>query len=60
MEESPAPAEEDEDPFILPASIAPALLQTVGRPKLARGQTLNYKAMHEGKQTMPKRGRAAK
>jgi hypothetical protein len=56
--ESPAPVEEDQ--FILPASTAPALLQTAGRPKRARGQTLNYKPMHEGKQTMPKRGRAAK
>jgi hypothetical protein len=49
--------EEEENPFILPASTAPALLQTNARPKRARGPTLDYKAMHEGKQNQPKRGK---
>ncbi|ERF76510.1 hypothetical protein EPUS_08902 [Endocarpon pusillum Z07020] len=49
--------EEEEDPFVLPASTAPALLQTNARPKRARGPTLDYKAMHEGKQNQPKRGK---
>lgn len=55
----PAPQEEEkeENPFILPASTAPALLQTNARPKRARGPTLDYKAMHEGKQNQPKRGK---
>jgi hypothetical protein len=48
-----------EDPFVLPASTAPALLQTSSRPKRARGPTLDYKAMHEGKQNQPKRGKDA-
>jgi hypothetical protein len=47
--ESPAPVVEEDDPFILPALTALALSQTAGRPKRARGQTLNYKAIHEGK-----------
>lgn len=51
------PSEEEENPFILPASTAPALLQTDARPKRARGPTLDYKAMHEGKQNQPKRGK---
>jgi hypothetical protein len=50
---------EAEDPFVLPASTAPALLQTNSRPKRARGPTLDYKAMHEGKQNQPKRGKEA-
>jgi hypothetical protein len=57
-----SPAAEDtavapyrENPFALPASIAPALLQTISRSKRARGQTLDYKTMHEGKQNRPKR-----
>ncbi|ERF71294.1 hypothetical protein EPUS_03448 [Endocarpon pusillum Z07020] len=51
------PAPQEEDPFVLPASTAPALLQTNVRPKRARGATLNYKAMHEGKQNQPKRAK---
>ena len=51
---TPPPAEK-EDPFVLPASTAPALLETNSRPKRARGPTLDYKAMHEGKQIVPKR-----
>jgi hypothetical protein len=47
----------EEDPYILPASTAPTLLQTNLRPKRARGSTLDYKAMHEGKQNQPKRGK---
>ena len=50
-------AEVQEDPFILPASTAPALLETNSRPKRARGPTLDYKAMHECRQAQPKRGR---
>jgi hypothetical protein len=52
-------AGQEEDPFILPASTAPALLQTNSRPKRARGPTLDYKAMHEGKQDKPRRGKKA-
>ena len=49
----------EEDPLVLPASTAPALLETNVRPKRARGPTLNYKAMHEGRQMQPKRSREA-
>jgi PAS domain-containing protein len=59
-----SPAAEDiavapyrENPFALPASTAPALLQTILRSKRARGQTLNYKTMYKGKQNRPKRGK---
>ena len=45
------------DPFVLSVSTVPALLQTNTRPKRARGATLNYKAMHEGKQNQPKRAK---
>jgi hypothetical protein len=48
---TPPPPEEvvvEENPFILPALTAPALLETNLRPKRARGPTLDYKAMHEG------------
>ena len=51
------PTLQEEDPFVLSASTAPALLQTNARPKRARGATLNYKAMHEGKQNQPKRAK---
>jgi hypothetical protein len=44
----------EENPFVLPASTAPALLQMNAQPKRARGLTLDYKAMHEGKQNQPK------
>lgn len=57
-EYSPTPLEE-EDPFALPALIAPALLQTTARLKRARGPTLDYKAMREGKQTVLKRSKEA-
>ena len=49
-------AEVQEDPFVLPASTAPALLETNSRPKRARGRTLDYKAMHEGKQGKRSKG----
>jgi hypothetical protein len=49
-----AVAKED-DPFVLPASTAPALLQSNSRPKRTRGPALDYKAMHEGTQIRPKR-----
>ncbi|ERF73132.1 hypothetical protein EPUS_09150 [Endocarpon pusillum Z07020] len=55
--EDDLPAPWEENPFILPASTAPALLQTNARPKRARGPTLDYKAIHEGKQNQPKRGK---
>ena len=48
---------EEENPFVLPASTAPALLQTISRPKKARGQTIDYKAIHEGKLNRPKRSK---
>jgi hypothetical protein len=48
---------EEPDPFILPASTAPALLESSSRPKRARGPTLDYKVMHEGRQIAPKRGK---
>ncbi|KAF7507265.1 hypothetical protein GJ744_010823 [Endocarpon pusillum] len=56
-EDSLPVSQEEENPFILPASTAPALLQTNAQPKRARGPTLDYKAMHEGKQNQPKRGK---
>ena len=46
---------EEKNLFILPASTAPALLQTNARPKRARGPTLDYKVMYEDKQNQPKR-----
>jgi hypothetical protein len=49
--------QEEDDPFILPALIAPALLQTNSRPKRAREPTLDYKAMYESKQNKLKRGK---
>jgi hypothetical protein len=49
--------EEEENLFILPALTAPALLQTNVRLKRARGPTLDYKVIHEGKQNQPKRGK---
>jgi hypothetical protein len=49
--------EEEKGSFVLPASTAPALLQTNARPKRARGPTLDYKAINEGKQNQPKRGK---
>jgi hypothetical protein len=55
--EDTAVAPQREDPFALPASTAPALLQTNSRSKRARGQTLDYKAMYEDKQSRPKRGK---
>lgn len=58
-EDSPA-AQVEMDPFILPASTAPALLEPDARPKRARGRTLDYKAMRDGKQSQPKRGREAR
>jgi hypothetical protein len=48
---------QEEEILILPALTAPALLQTNSRPKRGRGPTLDYKAMHEGKQNQPKRGK---
>ena len=56
-EEEEMEKEKKQDPFVLPVSTAPALLQTNARPKRARGPTLDYKAMHEGKQNQPKRGK---
>jgi hypothetical protein len=53
-EEEEEEKKEQKNPFILSASTAPALLETNPRPKWARGPTLDYKAMHEGKQNQPK------
>jgi hypothetical protein len=49
--------EKEKDSFVLPALTAPALLQTNARLKRARGPTLDYKAMHKGKQNQLKRGK---
>jgi hypothetical protein len=49
-----------EDPFILPALTASALLQTSSRPKRAQGPTLDYKTMHKSKQNQPKQGKDAR
>jgi hypothetical protein len=57
LPEEPQEPQEERDPFILPASTAPALLESSTRPKRARGPTLDYKAMHEGRQIAPKRGK---
>ena len=46
----------EKNSFVLSASTASVLLQTNARPKWARGPTLNYKAMHEGKQNQSKQG----
>jgi hypothetical protein len=65
-EGSPVPRTEEEQAptptealnlYVLPASTAPGLLQTNSRPKRARGQTSDYKAVHEGKQNRPKRSK---
>jgi hypothetical protein len=57
LEEALPTAQQKQDPFVLPASTAPALLETNLRSKRARGPTLDYKAMHKGKQIQPKRGK---
>jgi hypothetical protein len=48
---------EEENPFILPASPAPGLLETNLRPKRAQGPTLDYKPMHKSKQNQLKQGK---
>jgi hypothetical protein len=56
-EEPQEEPQEEQDQFVLPPSTAPALLENSTRPKRARGPTLDYKAMHEGRQMALKRGK---
>ncbi|KAF7511470.1 hypothetical protein GJ744_004659 [Endocarpon pusillum] len=53
----PQEENKEENPFVLPALTAPVLLQTNARPKRATGPTLDYKAMHKGKQNQLKQGK---
>jgi hypothetical protein len=49
QEELQKGVQEEQDPFVLSPSTAPA------QSKRARGPTLDFKAMHEGRQMAPKR-----
>ena len=59
-EEKEEKEEKKKDAFALSVSKAPARLQTSTQPKRAQGPTLDHRAMHEGKQIQPKRGKGAK
>lgn len=49
--------QKEQDPFVLPPSTAPALLENLIRSKHARGPTLDYKTIYESRQIAPKRGK---